>query len=132
MVPVIFSSLIGVNLLVWNNSRINYVFIFGVFRWSYLLVGCAADPVVPHAELDLRTKLDHREYFEVRYAALLHVQTVAERVQPGTFAAACHTLLCLLAVLRAHRLACHRAILLGAPMARLGAVHLVEPAADLV
>ncbi|TFY58647.1 hypothetical protein EVJ58_g6292 [Rhodofomes roseus] len=42
-VPIIFSCLIGINLLVWHNARINYVFIF---------------------ELDLRTKLDHREYFE--------------------------------------------------------------------
>ncbi|KAL0960089.1 hypothetical protein HGRIS_011733 [Hohenbuehelia grisea] len=42
-IPTIFSLLVGVNLLVWSLSRINYVFIF---------------------ELDVRTKLDHREYFE--------------------------------------------------------------------
>lgn len=44
LVPVIFSLLVGVNILVWARARINYVFIF---------------------ELDYRTQLDHREYFEV-------------------------------------------------------------------
>lgn len=29
LVPVLFSALVGVNLLVWSRSRINYVFIFG-------------------------------------------------------------------------------------------------------
>ncbi|KAF5390741.1 hypothetical protein D9757_004545 [Collybiopsis confluens] len=43
-IPVFFSLLVGVNLLVWSRSRINYVFIF---------------------ELDPRTRLDHREYFEI-------------------------------------------------------------------
>lgn len=44
LVPVLFSLLIGLNLLVWHKARINYTFIF---------------------ELDLRTRLDYREYFEV-------------------------------------------------------------------
>ncbi|KAF7360315.1 Signal transduction protein [Mycena venus] len=43
-IPVVFSVLVGFNILVWANSRINYVFIF---------------------ELDLRTRLDHREYFGI-------------------------------------------------------------------
>lgn len=43
-VPVVFALLVGLNLLVWARARINYVFIF---------------------ELDLRTRLDHREYFQV-------------------------------------------------------------------
>ncbi|KAJ6627863.1 SPX domain-containing protein [Mycena sp. CBHHK59/15] len=42
-IPVLFALLVGLNLLVWARSRINYVFIF---------------------ELDLRTRLDHREYFQ--------------------------------------------------------------------
>ncbi|CAK5274535.1 unnamed protein product [Mycena citricolor] len=42
-IPAIFALLVGLNLLVWAHSRINYVFIF---------------------ELDLRTRLDHREYFQ--------------------------------------------------------------------
>jgi hypothetical protein len=29
VVPVLFAVLVGVNLLVWSRSRINYVFIFG-------------------------------------------------------------------------------------------------------
>lgn len=28
-VPALFTLLVGTNLLVWSNSRINYVFIFG-------------------------------------------------------------------------------------------------------
>ncbi|KAF5345945.1 hypothetical protein D9758_011435 [Tetrapyrgos nigripes] len=44
LVPVVFSLLVGLNLAVWSNSRINYIFIF---------------------ELEPRTRLDHREYFEI-------------------------------------------------------------------
>jgi hypothetical protein len=29
LVPVLFTLLVGVNMAVWSNSRINYVFIFG-------------------------------------------------------------------------------------------------------
>ncbi|THH32928.1 hypothetical protein EUX98_g1237 [Antrodiella citrinella] len=43
-VPVFFALLVGLNLQVWSTSRINYVFIF---------------------ELELRTKLDHRQYYEI-------------------------------------------------------------------
>jgi hypothetical protein len=43
-IPMLFSLLVGFNLLVWANSRINYAFIF---------------------ELDVTTQLDHREYFEL-------------------------------------------------------------------
>ncbi|ESK90170.1 signal transduction protein [Moniliophthora roreri MCA 2997] len=44
VVPVVFTLLVGLNLLVWSRSRINYAFIF---------------------ELDTRTRLDYREYFEL-------------------------------------------------------------------
>jgi hypothetical protein len=48
-------------MLVWSASRINYVFIFGkdpaTFR--HISDNCP--------ELDVRTRLDHREYFEVGY-----------------------------------------------------------------
>ncbi|KAK7463123.1 Xenotropic and polytropic retrovirus receptor 1 [Stygiomarasmius scandens] len=44
LIPVVFSLLVGLNLSVWANSRINYIFIF---------------------ELEPRTRLDHREYFEI-------------------------------------------------------------------
>ncbi|CCL99566.1 uncharacterized protein FIBRA_01584 [Fibroporia radiculosa] len=43
-VPALFLLLVGINLLVWHKARINYVFIF---------------------EFDLRTRLDHRAYFEL-------------------------------------------------------------------
>ncbi|KAF8917968.1 SPX domain-containing protein, partial [Mucidula mucida] len=43
LVPVVFALLVGTNLLVWSRARVNYVFIF---------------------ELEYRTRLDHREYFE--------------------------------------------------------------------
>ncbi|KAJ7740035.1 SPX domain-containing protein [Mycena maculata] len=43
LIPVLFSLLVGLNLLVWTHSRINYPFIF---------------------EFDSRTRLDHREYFQ--------------------------------------------------------------------
>lgn len=29
LVPVLFSLLVGLNILVWSRARINYVFIFG-------------------------------------------------------------------------------------------------------
>lgn len=29
LIPVVFSFLVGLNILVWSRSRINYVFIFG-------------------------------------------------------------------------------------------------------
>jgi hypothetical protein len=44
MVPAVFSLLLGVNVLVWSRCRINYVFIF---------------------ELDVRSRLDPRQYFEL-------------------------------------------------------------------
>lgn len=43
-VPTLFVALVGLNILVWARSRINYVFIF---------------------ELKMTTALDYREYFEV-------------------------------------------------------------------
>lgn len=43
-IPVVFSLLIGININAWARKRLNYVFIF---------------------ELDLRTAIDPREYFEV-------------------------------------------------------------------
>ncbi|KAG9017993.1 hypothetical protein FRB90_012718 [Tulasnella sp. 427] len=43
-IPVVFSVLIGLNMIAWGRKRLNYVFIF---------------------ELDLRTVIDPREYFEI-------------------------------------------------------------------
>lgn len=44
LIPMLLALLVGLNLIVWARERINYVFIF---------------------ELDLRSRLDHREYFEL-------------------------------------------------------------------
>ncbi|KAI0346442.1 EXS-domain-containing protein [Trametopsis cervina] len=43
LIPILFLLLVGVNVLGWHAARINYVFIF---------------------EFDLKTKVDHREFFE--------------------------------------------------------------------
>ncbi|KAF7763567.1 hypothetical protein Agabi119p4_8104 [Agaricus bisporus var. burnettii] len=43
-IPVCFSLLVGLNVVVWARSRVNYSFIF---------------------EFDIRTRLDYREYFEI-------------------------------------------------------------------
>ena len=62
LVPVLFVLLVGLNMGVWSSSRINYVFIFGQSSHS---------PNIFHRthnrfpELDLRTKIDYRQYFEV-------------------------------------------------------------------
>ncbi|KAM5537632.1 hypothetical protein V8D89_008710 [Ganoderma adspersum] len=72
-VPTFFTLLVGANLLVWARARINYVFIF---------------------ELDLRTKMDYRVYFELPafllsllcYAFWLSFSRIGtERVAPGTW-----------------------------------------------
>ncbi|GLB42048.1 putative EXS family protein [Lyophyllum shimeji] len=44
LIPVLFSLVVGANLLVWARARINYVFIF---------------------ELDTRTRMDYRQYYEI-------------------------------------------------------------------
>lgn len=44
-IPVVFSLLVGLNLIAWTRARINFIFIF---------------------ELDARTVIDSREYIEVR------------------------------------------------------------------
>ncbi|CAA7264392.1 unnamed protein product [Cyclocybe aegerita] len=44
LIPIVFSVLVGINLLVWARARINYVFIF---------------------ELEVLSRLDYREYFEI-------------------------------------------------------------------
>lgn len=44
LIPILLALLVGLNLVVWARERINYVFIF---------------------ELNVRSRLDHREYFEL-------------------------------------------------------------------
>jgi hypothetical protein len=68
LVPVLMALLIGVNILVWVRNRINYVFIF-----SALLVPCYVRSLTVCPELNPRSRLDHKEYFEVCVAWLPHV-----------------------------------------------------------
>lgn len=76
LIPVLFALLVGVNLVVWARTRINYVFIFGesavVFEVFPLRLMHAS------LELDIRTRLDHREYFEVRSSPSLTVDKTNE------------------------------------------------------
>jgi hypothetical protein len=69
LVPTLFAFLVGTDLLIWNASRINYVFIFGkdlaTFRHSYL---------IHRSEFDVRTRLDHREYFEVSHGTVRPIE----------------------------------------------------------
>lgn len=52
--------MVGLNILVWSKTRINYGFIFGMYHSS------RADTIsYPLLEFDVKTQLDHREYFEV-------------------------------------------------------------------
>ncbi|KAG9046374.1 hypothetical protein FS837_004550 [Tulasnella sp. UAMH 9824] len=70
-IPVVFSLLIGLNMIAWARKRLNYVFIF---------------------ELDLRTAIDPREYFELpsflfatlSYAYMLSFSRVFEPGIPAT------------------------------------------------
>lgn len=59
-IPVFFSLMVGLNILVWSKTRINYGFIFGAYHSS-----CVDTISYPLLEFDVKTQLDHREYFEV-------------------------------------------------------------------
>lgn len=39
LLPVVFTMLIAMNMIIWKRFRINYVFIFGEFG-LYVLSGC--------------------------------------------------------------------------------------------
>ncbi|KAH9962879.1 SPX domain-containing protein [Russula dissimulans] len=66
LVPTLLAFLVGTNLLIWNASRINYVFIFGTAPRSFDCYVLLDSPYMELADLDIRTRLDHREYFEVQ------------------------------------------------------------------
>ena len=44
LVPLLFSFLVGLNLLVWADSRINYVFIFGEANFKLPIHNPSSDP----------------------------------------------------------------------------------------
>lgn len=67
LLPVVFILLIGLNIIVWARSRINHVFIFGAP--ALFLNPAYSIYKGPFVELDVRTAIDPREFFEVRTRA---------------------------------------------------------------
>ncbi len=63
LVPTLLLFLVGTNMLIWTTSRINYVFIFGTA--SRIFSAMSNLSLIHHKDLDISTRLDHREYFEV-------------------------------------------------------------------
>jgi hypothetical protein len=59
-IPVLLGLLVGLNLLVWSDARINYIFIFGLFTFIVL-----CEMLIEQVGFDVRTRLDHRAYPEV-------------------------------------------------------------------
>ena len=68
LIPTLLPFLVGTNMLIWTESRINYVFIFGTV--SQISVQCHYISLIRCEDLDIRTRLDHREYFEVHHRRL--------------------------------------------------------------
>jgi xenotropic and polytropic retrovirus receptor 1 len=63
LVPTLLAFLVGANMLIWTASRINYVFIFGTTSRKF---SAMSNLSLNHCkDLDIRSRLDHREYFEV-------------------------------------------------------------------
>ena len=65
LVPTIFACLVAINIAVWANSRINYVFIFGMFGPTVLKLSELNRRYI--LELDIRNRIDHHEAMEVRH-----------------------------------------------------------------
>jgi hypothetical protein len=65
LVPTLMAFLVGANMLIWTGSRINYVFIFG--KASRKFPAMSNLSLSYCKDLDIRTRLDHREYFEVHW-----------------------------------------------------------------
>ncbi|KAH0832144.1 EXS family-domain-containing protein [Lanmaoa asiatica] len=60
VIPVLLALLIGINILVWAQKRISYVFIFSV-----LLLPYSVRSLTICTELNPRSRIDHHEYFEL-------------------------------------------------------------------
>uniref|UniRef100_A0A8H7XW23 Uncharacterized protein n=1 Tax=Psilocybe cubensis TaxID=181762 RepID=A0A8H7XW23_PSICU len=60
LIPILFTFLVGTNLLVWANSRINYIFIFGGYLYLSDDRGSKRS-----SEIDVLSQLDYRQYFEL-------------------------------------------------------------------
>ena len=63
-IPVLFSLLVAINILVWTKLRINHVFIFGEFGPPSTVTQA---PTLRMVGLDVRSKIDHQQYVEVRH-----------------------------------------------------------------
>lgn len=67
LLPVVLALLVGANILVWKQHRINYVFIFGkLARGRVLLIfqhqPCPCKFII---EVDVRTTIDPLQYVEI-------------------------------------------------------------------
>jgi hypothetical protein len=67
-IPVLLGLLVGLNLLVWSDARINYTFIFGLFTFIVL-----CEMLMEEIGFDVRTRLDYRAYPEVNQKNIIVV-----------------------------------------------------------
>lgn len=61
-IPVLFSLLVAINILVWSKVRVNHVFIFGESSPPSKI---AQGSTLRTVGLNSKTKIDHRQYLEV-------------------------------------------------------------------
>jgi hypothetical protein len=62
-IPVLFSIMVTINILVWTKVRINHVFIFGEYTPTSTTTQGSTPRIVG---LDVKSKLDYQQYAEVR------------------------------------------------------------------
>lgn len=62
-IPVLFSLMVGINVLVWTKLRINYAFIFGEYNTTSTTNQSPTPRIVG---LDVKSKIDYQQYIEVR------------------------------------------------------------------
>ena len=65
LVPALLAFIVGANMLIWTASRINYIFIFGTASPNFFALSNVS--LIHCEDLNIRTRLDHREYFEVYF-----------------------------------------------------------------
>ena len=62
-IPVLFSLMVGINILVWTKLRINHAFIFG----KCSIASTSNQPPIPLAVgLNVKSKINCQQYTEVR------------------------------------------------------------------
>lgn len=62
LIPVLFSVMVGINILVWTKLRINHIFIFGECGTTSTTSQSLTPRVVG---LDVKSKIDYQQYTEV-------------------------------------------------------------------